>query len=83
MNYFLVFCVQIKKNYLFALFTFNISVFNRCLLIYIFSGIGKVKHAEDQRYFWSEHDDYSAYPKSDIITVARYNKLISNFVKTL
>ncbi|CAH1113442.1 unnamed protein product [Psylliodes chrysocephalus] len=46
-------------------------------------GIGKVKHAEDQRYFWSEHDDYSAYPKSDIITVARYNKLISNFVKTL
>ncbi|CAG9858054.1 unnamed protein product [Phyllotreta striolata] len=46
-------------------------------------GIGKVKHAEDQRYFWSEHDDYGSYPARDVVTVRRYNKLIANFIKTL
>ncbi|XP_050509783.1 juvenile hormone esterase-like isoform X4 [Diabrotica virgifera virgifera] len=44
-------------------------------------GIGKVAHAEDQRYFWCEHDSYSEYPTSDLKTVQKYVKLLVNFIR--
>ncbi|XP_056632577.1 carboxylic ester hydrolase-like [Diorhabda sublineata] len=46
-------------------------------------GIGKVAHAEDQKYLWANYDNYDQFSESDVKTLQRYVKLVANFVKFL
>nr|AIY68365.1 esterase [Leptinotarsa decemlineata] len=46
-------------------------------------GVGKVAHAEDQKYFWARYDDYQEFPRSDMMTLDRYVTLLTNFAKCL
>ncbi|CAG9858055.1 unnamed protein product [Phyllotreta striolata] len=50
---------------------------------FFFNDTGKVAHAEDQRYFWTYFTSYDKFPKNDVTTVKRYNKLLVNFIKHL
>ncbi|CAG9824261.1 unnamed protein product [Phaedon cochleariae] len=46
-------------------------------------GIGRVGHAEDMRYLWSNYESYESFPESDLRTLDRYVGLLTNFAKFL
>ncbi|CAG9824260.1 unnamed protein product [Phaedon cochleariae] len=46
-------------------------------------GIGRVGHAEDLRYLWSNYKSYESFPESDMRTLDRYVGLLTNFAKFL